>query len=316
MQDHKVALVTGSSRGIGKRCAVWLAQAGYDVAITARTVNEGEEREHSSTLKKSKTTPLPGSLLATAALIEEAGRKALPVAADLLDTMTLGAAVATVLERWGRIDVVVHNGRYIGPGHMDSFLDTPVALLETQMKANTFAPLHINKMVLPGMIERGAGVIINITSGAAYSTISQPPGKGGHGLGYTMSKGAFHRVAGQLATELRDTGVKVYNVSPGFITTERMIADMGDFGLDPHAGAPADVIGAVVQWLVTSPEAPEWNGKNIEAQYFCHERNLLPSWPGPREAPENGNWDRSASDSHALLVAHNKKLRDAAAAKA
>ena len=60
--DRKVALVTGASRGIGKVCAQWIGRAGYDVAITARTVHEGEEREHSSTVKQSKTNPLPGSL--------------------------------------------------------------------------------------------------------------------------------------------------------------------------------------------------------------------------------------------------------------
>ena len=59
---ERVALVTGASRGIGKACAQYLARAGFDVAITARTVHEGERREHSSTLKKSNTKPLPGSL--------------------------------------------------------------------------------------------------------------------------------------------------------------------------------------------------------------------------------------------------------------
>ena len=86
------------------------------------------------------------------------------VPADLLDSASLGAAVATVLERWGRIDVVVHNGRYIGPGHMDLFLDTPIELLRKQMEGNFFAPLIINKLVLPSMIARGAGTIVNITS--------------------------------------------------------------------------------------------------------------------------------------------------------
>src|SRR5579864_3346933 len=120
--EHKVALVTGASRGIGRVCAQWLARAGYDVAVTARTVHEGEAREHSSTLKRSKTDSLPGSLESTAAVIEAEGAQALMVAADLLDPVSLGAAVTTVLERWGRIDVVVHNGRYIGPGHMDLVL--------------------------------------------------------------------------------------------------------------------------------------------------------------------------------------------------
>src|ERR1700739_4191867 len=101
--DRKVALVTGASRGIGKVCAQWLARAGHDVAVTARTVHEGETREHSSPVKQSRTTPLPGSLDATAELIEAEGAKALPVAADLLDPASLGACVTTVLERWGRV---------------------------------------------------------------------------------------------------------------------------------------------------------------------------------------------------------------------
>jgi NAD(P)-dependent dehydrogenase (short-subunit alcohol dehydrogenase family) len=219
--ERKVALVTGASRGIGKVCAQYLARAGYDVAVTARSVQEGEEREHSSTLKKSKTTPLPGSLASTAALIEAEGREALAVPADLLDPVSLGACVATVLERWGRVDVVVHNGRYIGPGHMDLFLDTPVDLIEKQVYANAIAPLHINKLVLPGMVARGTGAIISISSASGYADPTQPAGSGGWGLGYAMSKGAFHRVAGLLATELEGTGVRCFNVQPNLIATVR-----------------------------------------------------------------------------------------------
>jgi hypothetical protein len=61
---------------------------------------------------------------------------------------------------------------------------------------------------------------------------------------------------------------------------------MAEFGIKAN-GAPADVVAVVVNWLVTDPEADEWNGRNIEAQFFCHERNLLPGWEGPQanEAP-------------------------------
>src|SRR5580698_9359246 len=113
MTDRGVALVTGASRGIGKSIAVHLASAGYDVAIGARTLHEGEEREHSSTLARSNTRALPGSLDATASLIEARGVHVLPVYLDLLDRRTLAPAVAAVVEGLGPIDVLVNNGRYV-----------------------------------------------------------------------------------------------------------------------------------------------------------------------------------------------------------
>ena len=162
---RKVAFVTGASRGIGKVVAVYLARAGYDIAITARTVVEGEPREHSSTLKASNMKPLPGSLNSTADLIRAEGRECMSLQADLLDFASLGAAAATVLERWGRVDVVFNNGRYIGPGHMDKFLETPIELLKKAMEANVWAPLALAKLFLPGMLERGNGAIINADDG-------------------------------------------------------------------------------------------------------------------------------------------------------
>jgi NAD(P)-dependent dehydrogenase (short-subunit alcohol dehydrogenase family) len=275
-----VAFVTGASRGIGKACALHLAAAGFDLALTARTVSEGEQREHSSTLARSNTKPLPGSLSATAALVEQRGGRALVLAADLLDRASLEAAATSLLEQWGRVDVVVHNGRYVGPGHMDRFLDTPIELIEKQLEGNLLAPLVLNQVLLPAMIARGGGTVVDITSASAYADPTQPAGKGGWGLGYAVSKGAFQRVAAILHVELGERGIRAYNVQPGFVATERIAADMGDFGFS--GGAPADVVGAVVAWLATSPEAARFSGRTIEAQFFCHERGLLPGWPGPR----------------------------------
>jgi NAD(P)-dependent dehydrogenase (short-subunit alcohol dehydrogenase family) len=295
----KVAFITGASRGIGKACALELADAGYRIAITARTVHEGEQREHSSTLRDSDLSPLPGSLLGTVELIQQRGGTALAVAADLLDPASLGAAVATVLERWGRIDVVVHNGRYIGPGHMDRFLDTPIELIRKQMEANFMAPLMINKLVLPSMLERGEGTIVNITSGSGYGDPTKPAGQGGWGMGYGTSKGAFHRVAGFLAVELGDQGIRCFNVQPGLIATERIGQDMAKFGIT-NQGAPMEVMGKVVRWLCTDPEAEQYNGRNIEAQFFCHERGLLPGWEGPRVMDNSIRLDTSGADLQAL----------------
>src|ERR1700722_7585043 len=147
-----VALVTGASRGIGKAIAVHLARVGFDVAIGARTRHEGEQREHSSTVASSNTLPLPGSLESTAELVRQEGRRALPVYLDLLDRTSLGVAVATVLERWGPIDVLVNNGRYVGPGHMDQLVDTPVELLDRHLEANVMAPVILTKLLLPQMV--------------------------------------------------------------------------------------------------------------------------------------------------------------------
>ena len=267
MQEHtNVAFVTGASRGIGKASAVALARAGYDVAITARTVHEGEEREHSSTVTRSDTRPLPGSLSTTAVEIEATGQCALPIAADLLDRSQLGAAVATVLERWGRIDLLLNNGRYIGPGHMDRLLDTPLELLDRHLDANVIAPLACIKLVLPSMLERGSGLIINVTSDVAWSDPPAAPGAGGWGLGYAISKGALHRVAGVLAHELVGTGVTILNLSPGFVATERIAIDMAEFGFDASKGIPPSAIGDAVAWLATSGEAAQWNGKTFAAR--------------------------------------------------
>jgi len=271
----QVAFVTGASRGIGKAIAVHLARAGYDVAILARTVHEGEAREHSSTVAQSDMSPLPGSLDATAALIRAAGREALVVPGDLLDRASLGAAATTVLERWGRVDVLVNNARYIGPGHMDRFLDTPLDVLDKHLDANVMAPLVLVRLLAPQMIERGDGLIANVTSGVAWMEPKAPAGEGGWGLGYAISKGALHRVAGVLHAELFALGISSVNVEPGYVATERIAQDMARFGYAASDGAPPDAIGAAVAWLATGARAREFSGQVFPAQDVCAREGLL-----------------------------------------
>ncbi|HXC39062.1 MAG TPA: SDR family oxidoreductase [Burkholderiales bacterium] len=280
MMSRKVAFVTGASRGIGKAIAIHLAKAGFDVAITARTVREGEAREHSPTVKHSDTSALPGSLESTADLIRKEGRDVLPIAADITEPATLGFAAATALERWGGVDVVVHNARYIGAGHMDAFIDTPMEQIEKHIEGNVLATLRLNKFFIPSMIARGGGSIINMTSGSGFAAPPAPAGQGGWGMCYGVSKSAVHRIVGILAVELADKNIRAYNVDPGFIATERIAQDMAKFGFDASAGTPADVPAAVVAWLATSPEAPKYSGETVHAQYFCRDRKLLPSWNG------------------------------------
>lgn len=118
-------------------------------------------------------------------------------------------------------------------------------------------------------------------------------------MGYGTSKGAFHRVAGFIATELGDKGIRCFNVQPGLIATERIGQDMAKFGIENN-GAPMEVLGKVVRWLCTEPEADEYNGRNIEAQFFCHERGLLPGWEGPRVLDNKIRLDTSGADLQRL----------------
>lgn len=281
MGDRKTAFVTGASRGIGKAIAVALAQAGFDVAITARTVEPGEGREHSSTFAKSDTSPLPGSLRETASLIDATGVRSLMLPADLIDRASLGHAAATLIERWGRLDVLVHNARFIGPGHMDTLLGAPISAIENHMQGNFFAPLVLNTLLLPTMIEQGSGLIINLSSGAGISDPPAMAGKGGWGISYGASKGAFNRVAGILALELAEHDIKVLNLEPGYIVTERITQDMANFGFGAE-GSPPEVIGAVAAHLATHPEeADTYNGATVDGQTYCFDYGLLPGWRGP-----------------------------------
>jgi NAD(P)-dependent dehydrogenase (short-subunit alcohol dehydrogenase family) len=291
MEQRRTAFVTGASRGIGKVIAVELAKGGFDVAITARTINPGEQREHSSSVRASDTSPLPGSLSETAELIRDAGQEPLMAPADIVDRASLGAAATMVLERWGHVDVVVHNARYIGAGHMDTFLDTPISAIENHMNGNFFAPLVLNKYFVPAMIERGSGRIIDLTSGSGFSDPRAPAGKGGWGISYGATKAAIHRVAGILAVELAEHGILVFNIDPGYTSTERIAQDMAKYGFE-DTGEPAEVVGVVARWLASSDEAEQFNGQTVFAQEFCVERNLLPGYAGPK--PTSGNrWDLS-----------------------
>jgi NAD(P)-dependent dehydrogenase (short-subunit alcohol dehydrogenase family) len=262
MSTRKTAFISGASRAIGRAIAVGLAAAGFDVALTSRSLDEGG----------APATPggPPPSLDAAREAVEQAGSRCLALGCELSDPHSVAAAVNQVLEAWGRVDVVVHNGRYMGPGNMERFLDTSVERLRTQMEANLFAPLVIDQLVLPGMIAAGGGLIINMTSWAGYSTPLRPPERGGWGMGYSISKGALQRTAGMIRAEHGGQGVVCLNLQPGMI-------DEGGTG----RGAPAETTGRVVSWLATSPEASSLNGETVEAQALCHRLGLLPGWDGP-----------------------------------
>ena len=271
-----VALVTGASRGIGKSAAIDLAKAGFDVAVSARTLHEGEGRY-------SDGTHLPGSLDTTVAAIEEAGASGFSVRMDVLDHPSLIAGVAATIQRFGGIDVLVNNGIYQGHGTMVDFLDLDFDDLRTIFEGNVYGQLVLIREVLPQMIERGGGTIINMISATAYV---DPPGKigsGGWGMAYAMSKAAFSRVAPLLEVEHGDQGIRSFSVDPGYVVTEAAEARGTGVDFAEHfVPATPPVIGAAIAWLATSPDADALRGQIVLAQRETKRRGLLPGWPPPR----------------------------------
>jgi NAD(P)-dependent dehydrogenase (short-subunit alcohol dehydrogenase family) len=138
-------------------------------------------------------------------------------------------------------------------------------------------PLALISLLVPGMIERGGGTVLNVTSGVAYT---DPLDMGSYGVGYAVGKGGLFKVSGILAVELGDRGLRSYNVHPGFILTERMQLHVAEQeGLDLAYAAPAEVCGEVIAWLANDPKDPPRNGSLIESQQFCAEHGLVEGWP-------------------------------------
>ena len=269
-------LVTGASRGIGKAIAIALAGAGYDVALAARTLRATDPTaEHTQTVHKRDTRPLPGSIEETAAAVVEAGRLALPLKLDLTDLASVDAAMDRLLAEWGGVDVVVNNGRHIGPGLMDSIIETPIEQYPLFLMAHGVAPIRIAQKLLPGMLERGRGTFITISSGAGYHFYPQSPRPG---LGYRIGKAAGHTLVGSIQAEYGDQGIRAFNVDPGFVLTERNSLDADEFGFDPSWAAPPAAVGAAVAWVAGSPEADALQRSDISAQQLAIERNLYPDW--------------------------------------
>jgi NAD(P)-dependent dehydrogenase (short-subunit alcohol dehydrogenase family) len=270
------ALVTGASRGIGKAIAVALADQGYDVAIAARTLRAGDPtQEHSQTVHKMDTRPLPGSIEETAAEIEARGRAALPLRMDLTDLASVEAAVRSLVAEWDGVDVVVNNGRHIGPGLMDTVLDTPIEQYPLYLTAHGVAPIRIAQLLLPGMLKRGGGTFVTVSSDAGYTWYPASPRPG---LGYRIGKAAGHALVGSLQAEYGDQGVRAFNVNPGFTLTERNSLDADEFGFDPRTACPPQAVATAIAWIVTSPEADGLQRHNVEAQELALQRNLYPDW--------------------------------------
>jgi NAD(P)-dependent dehydrogenase (short-subunit alcohol dehydrogenase family) len=272
------AVVTGATRGIGKATAVALAESGWDVAVAGRTVGPGEGRDHSDT---GAGRVIPGSLQETSALVDEAGGRSLELVADLHDHAALRDAIHQVTDSWGGVDLLVNNAVDTGPGSMNRVLELTINQLEAKLAANVVAQLVLIQAALPGMLEQGHGTIVDVTSHVATADPPGPVGRGGWGLGYAASKGAFHRFAPLLAVELGGRGIRAFNLDPGYVETERQQRNAEALGLvGRYRGAPPSVPAAAIVWVADHPDELD-NGQTVMAQKLALTRALHPDWRTP-----------------------------------
>ncbi len=275
-----VAFVTGASRGIGKATALALAERGFELVISARTATGAEQHDYSPIAGKPLVRAMPGSLAETEALARERGASVHALPMDLLDRASTRAAARAALAAFGRVDVLVNNAIYQGPGVMDRTLALDLEHVERVFLGNVTHQLLIVQEILPQMLARKSGAIVNLVSAAGMS--DPPPGSGAWGFAYGASKAALIRMAGVLASEHAGAGVSFFNLEPGLVLTE----SMREQGLTaellrsvPGGGAPPLVPAAVIAWLVTHPDAAKWHGKTIHAQPAAKELRLVPGWP-------------------------------------
>lgn len=192
----KNVLLTGGSRGLGPHIAEHLARRGAHLALVARSASALEE---------------------VAGRLRALGVRAVPVAADLATAEGRQAAVEATLAALGEIDVLVNNAGLESEG---AFLRLPWAELRATVEINLLAPLELAHLLLPGMVARGAGHVVNLSSlggkaGTPYDAV------------YCGTKAALAHWARGLRLELAGTGVRLSTIYPGYVTGTGMFARFG-----------------------------------------------------------------------------------------
>jgi NAD(P)-dependent dehydrogenase (short-subunit alcohol dehydrogenase family) len=274
----QVAVITGASRGVGKRIALQLAEEGATTVLAARTVNAGQGA-------------YPGSIEETAQEVRRRGGEALAVECDLTIPGDTENLCRTALEKFGRVDFLINNAFYNNDQHYNMFLDIDLDTWEKCWIGNVLSPIIACKMLLPQMIERGKGIVISLTSPVGYSDSSAPglPGQGGVAATYGTTKAALHRFAHNLSKETRLHNVASVILDPGFSVTERMqVQTAARGGISMQGGHSPDVPGIAVRYICTCPDPLIFNGKMIYSPDFVLEHFLAADLgkPGESISPE------------------------------
>jgi len=237
--DGKVAIVTGASRGIGKAVALLFAAEGARVACAARTLSEGEHM-------------LEGSLSTTVSEIQQAGGTAIAVQADVSDEESCAQLVATTRKQFGPVDVLVNDAAL---SYFVPVKDFAAKRWVRAFAVNVHGPFMMSQQVLPDMIERRSGAIVNVSSGAAIG-----PGRGPYlssGTGGTMygaTKAALERFTQGLAEEVYQYGISVTAVSPSnVVATPGTVFHKLVTGWDDPRGEPPEIMARAILLLATEP---------------------------------------------------------------
>ena len=237
-----VAVVTGSSRGIGKGIARIFAAQGARVAVVARSEEEGGR--------------LPGNIHLTVKEIQDAGGQATAFRCDVTDEEQVEALAAAVVEAYGRIDVLVNNaGVQVNVG----LLDLQTRHWDLTMRVNLRGPFLCCKHMVPIMSRQRIGSIINITSGAAERV--RP-----NGISYSVTKAGLNMMTLGLAQELEEHNIAVNALNPGGIKTEgAVLVRPTDF--DWTGWEPPEVVGEASAWLAIQ-SAKTFTGQVVDRAEF------------------------------------------------
>lgn len=246
----RVALVTGASRGLGRAVALELAAAGAHVIVTARST-----RRHSTQPALPQTT-----VDDTADAIRAVGGQATPLRCDHTDPAQVESVLRHIAGQHGRLDLLVNNawGAHEGgaaPGGGPEVWDEPLEPLRTMLLAGAYSDYLTSLLALKLVMgAQGHGLIVSTT----WHT-DEPPGW----LPYEVSKAAKNRLVYALAHKLRDKGIAVVGVAPGWMRTELMLQHHSEAELAGQTETPHYAARGVVA-LATDPEVARHTGQILD----------------------------------------------------
>ncbi len=237
-----VAIVTGSSRGIGKGIAQVFGEEGAKVVVVARSEEEGGR--------------LPGNIHLTTQEIQEAGGQAMAFRCDVTDEEQVQAMAQAVMEAYGRIDVLVNNaGVQVNVG----LLDLQTRHWDLTMRVNLRGPFLCCKHIAPMMVEQRSGNILNITSSAGENVRPR-------GISYAVTKAGLNIMTRGLAQELEEHNIAVNALNPGPVKTEgAVMVRPPDF--DWTNWDPPEVVGVAAGWLAQQT-AQSFTGRIVDRTEF------------------------------------------------